>query len=108
MPRTRFLSAAYNVGMELLLILLLLSQKEGGDMNAALSRLLALWRENRDLVRALAGAAAAPPPPAPPAQAGNIQKEDAAQTKEGCPARDSPDMADTDVLGRYLHSRAAH
>ena len=70
-------------------------------MNAALSRLLALWRENRDLVRALAGAAAAPPPPAPPAQAGNAQKED-------CPARDSPDMADTDVLGRYLHSRAAH
>lgn len=76
-------------------------------MNAALSRLLALWRENRDLVRALAGAAAAPPPPAPPAQAGNAQKEDA-QTKEDCPARDSPDMADTDVLGRYLHSRAAH
>ncbi len=107
MPRTRFLSAAYNVGMELLLILLLLSQKEGGDMNAALSRLLALWRENRDLVRTLAGAAAAPPPPAPPAQAGNVRKEEA-QTKEGCPARDSPDMADTDVLGRYLHSRAAH
>lgn len=107
MPRTRFLSAAYNVGMELLLILLLLSQKEGGDMNAALSRLLALWRENRDLVRALAGAAAASPPPAPPAQAGNVQKGDA-QTKEDCPARDSPDMADTDVLGRYLHSRAAH
>ena len=76
-------------------------------MNAALSRLLALWRENRDLVRALAGAAAASPPPAPPAQAGNAQKEDA-QTKEDCPARDSPDMADTDVLGRYLHSRAAH
>lgn len=76
-------------------------------MNAALSRLLALWRENRDLVRALAGAAAAPPPPAPPAQAGNVRKEEA-QTKEDCPARDSPDMADTDVLGRYLHSRAAH
>lgn len=107
MPRTRFLSAAYNVGMELLLILLLLSQKENGDMNAALSRLLALWRENRDLVRTLAGAAAAPPPPAPPAQTGNVRKEEA-QTKEDCPARDSPDMADTDVLGRYLHSRAAH
>ena len=107
MPRTRFLSAAYNAGMELLLILLLLSQKEGGDMNAALSRLLALWRENRDLVRTLAGAAAAPPPPAPPAQTGNVRKEEA-QTKEDCPARDSPDMADTDVLGRYLHSRAAH
>ena len=80
-------------------------------MNAALSRLLALWRENRDLVRTLAGASAAPPPPpppAPPAQAGNVHMEDAAQTKEGCPARDSSDMADTDVLGRYLHSRAAH
>ena len=54
MTGTHVLPAAYDDGMEpILLLLLLTSMQQGGDLNAALQKFLTFWRENRELIMLL-------------------------------------------------------
>ena len=55
MRGTRFLGTAYNFGMELFLLVFLLSQNGDGDFKRSLRSFLDFYRENRELLTMLAG-----------------------------------------------------
>ena len=55
MSGTRFLRHAYNCGMELILLVFLLSQNGDGDFRRTLRSFLEFYRENRELLSMLAG-----------------------------------------------------
>ena len=79
MPRTPFLTAAYHDSMDTALLVLLLAAIGGNDeMKGFLRSLLALYRENRELIQALTGHGGPlphepppPPPHEPPPPSGN-------------------------------------
>lgn len=55
MPFTLFLTAAYNGGMDIVALLLLAMLNGNEEMKASLRSFLSFYRENRELVAALAG-----------------------------------------------------
>lgn len=65
MTRTPVLRTAYNKSMQPVILLVLLMFAQQPDFGASLQKFLAFYRENRELLAALAGeTGAAPQPPA--------------------------------------------
>lgn len=97
MTGTHVLPAAYDDGMEpILLLLLLTSMQQGGDLNAALQKFLTFWRENRELIMLLTRGA--------PADAAQKAPDRAPDKKEDRPPQeDSPIVS---VLEEYLKNSA--
>ena len=96
MTRTPLLSAAYDDGMELVILLLLLLRQNG---DGALRDLLDFWRENRDLIAAFMKN------DAPHARA-DVPHPGKAQTPEkdqDRPPRDDPDLK---ILETFLRRGA--
>lgn len=100
--------------MELLLLFLLTSVQQGGDLNETLQKLLAFYRENRELILMLArGTPAAAPAETASASADDSagtsangsQKQDSSHEKKDRPPEDSPIVS---ILEEYLNRSAAH
>lgn len=109
MKRTPVLSAAYDEDMELLLLFLLTSLQQGNDLNETLQKLLAFYRENRELILMLARGA---PSAADTAAAGAADRsqegqktQHASHEKKDRPPEDSPIVS---ILEEYLSRSAAH
>ena len=106
MKGTPVLSAAYDGDMEpVLLLLLLTSMQQGGDLNAALQKFLAFWRENRELILLLARGAGAPPEGTKNADTteGSKNADTSAEKKDRPPQEDSPVIS---ILEEYLKKNA--
>ena len=98
MTRTHFLTAAYAVRMEILVLLLLLtSLDKDSDITGKLRSALAFYRENRELITMLTGAVNAAQP------AAATGKESADKTTE---SRPSEKVDSLKILEEYL-SRSA-
>ena len=105
MTRTPVLRTAYNKSMQPVILLVLLMFAQQPDFGASLQKFLAFYRENRELLAALAGeiGAAGPraprrsfpaaPPPQPPAQEKSRPEEGGNQA---------------DILQTYLKNAAVH
>ncbi len=91
--------------MELLLLFLLTSVQQGGDLNETLQKLLAFYRENRELILMLArGTPTAAPAGAYESQ-NESEKQDSSHEKKDRPPEDSPIVS---ILEEYLNRSAAH
>ena len=93
MTRTPVLRTAYNKSMQPVILLVLLMFAQQPDFGASLQKFLAFYRENRELLAALAGEIGAAPPQQPPAQ-------------EKCRPEEGGNQAD--ILQTYLKNAAVH
>lgn len=107
MKGTPVLSAAYDGDMEpVLLLLLLTSMQQGGDLNAALQKFLAFWRENRELILLLARGTGVPPDETKNADTpaeGSKNADTSAEKEDRPPQEDSPVIS---ILEEYLKKNA--
>ena len=96
---------AYNFGMELILLVFLLSQSGNGDLKRSLQSFLCFYRENRDLLTMLAGAARGDFS-TPPLQ--NEEKKPESPPKKCAPQdeKNRPQEGIGDVLENYLRRAA--
>ena len=88
MTRTPVLRTAYNKSMQPVILLVLLMFAQQPDFGASLQKFLAFYRENRELLAALAA-----PPPQPPAPEKSRPEEGGNQA---------------DILQTYLKNAAVH
>ena len=87
----------------ILLLLLLTSMQQGGDLNAALGKFLSFYRENRELILLLARGGA----PAAAQSAGQSAGQTAQQTPEQKTDRPQEDSPIVSILEEYLNRGAA-
>ncbi len=93
--------------MELLFLFLLTSVQQGGDLNETLQKLLAFYRENRELILMLAKGTPSASPAGAYANASQneSEKQDSSHEKKNRPPEDSPIVS---ILEEYLNRSAAH
>ncbi len=91
MPVTRFLTAAYNAHMEATILLVLLMMGSDDSMKQSLRELLAFYRENRELLRALVQGG----------EANSAPKQDAPQASGEQKSRPE-EVGDRTVIEEYL------
>lgn len=91
--------------MELLLLFLLTSVQQGGDLNETLQKLLAFYRENRELILMLARGTPTASPAGAYASQNDSEKQDSSHEKKDRPPEDSPIVS---ILEEYLNRSAAH
>ena len=105
MKGTPFLGTAYYFGMELFLLIFLLSQNGNGDLKRSLNSFLEFYRENRELLgvlkETLSGDLSAPPKQ-------NPEKKPEAPRIEPRPQdeKNRPQEGIGDVLENYLRRAA--
>lgn len=86
----------------ILLLLLLTSMQQGGDLNAALGKFLSFYRENRELILLLARGGA--PAAAQTEQSAGQSAQQMPEQKTDRPQEDSPIVS---ILEEYLNRGAA-
>ncbi len=86
----------------ILLLLLLTSMQQGGDLNAALGKFLSFYRENRELILLLARGGA--PAAAQTEQSAGQTAQQTPEQKSDRPQEDSPIVS---ILEEYLNRGAA-
>ena len=86
----------------ILLLLLLTSMQQGGDLNAALGKFLSFYRENRELILLLARGGA--PAAARTEQSAGQSAQQTPEQKTDRPQEDSPIVS---ILEEYLNRGAA-
>ena len=90
----------------ILLLLLLTSMQQGGDLNAALGKFLSFYRENRELILLLARGGA-PAAAQTEQSAGQTAGQTAQQTPEQKTDRPQEDSPIVSILEEYLNRGAA-
>ena len=104
MKRTHFLTAAYAVCMEMLVLLLVLtSLDKNSDLSEKLRSALSFYRENRELITMFANTVNAAP------AAANASAEESAPSQQGAEQKESRPQGGIDsmkILEEYLKRSA--